>query len=540
MRVNATHDHIRKCQALWYVAAVDRPCTDPDLDRAVSIYAKRFPGTLAVIITKTDSGITNALALDMKNNKGQSIGDFLELKEFIADRKAHLKTIRSKLKKAANIKKKNHLRDCEEGLLTEIDKLESEALECVVDARNSYIKTRLKKDKAKYLPEGADLPVYCVSNLHYAVCKGIVTKDGPLLNVNSTGILDLRSYTLGLAAPMLWESCKEMLQHRLKVHFHGIHGWAQNNPEKNNRGLPEIVKGASDLWELISDSSVEKTVGGFSEHVLQALRDNLGNSLEAAMRYFAEITDTSKWKSVSFLAFFRKSGRHSTRAVGEHSWNERFLEWQIKNVLDPAWNSWPNPQDSFDDGVKKVVASLNDATEELEAKPESIPLPMASFRTMLAGQIALIESTLLKNKRKYQEEYANIKLDACHDQYTGHFTRAMQPCYDFGKDDKGTSVCARVKNLLWEHLNYNEPLADATNKLEKAFKVVASSQELNLRTEIRQHLEETQRQFLLILCKESETSEETEARAKINEVLSELMPDIERIELGLQALEHSC
>jgi hypothetical protein len=146
MRVNATHDHIRKCQALWYVAAVDRPCTDPDLDRAVSIYAKRFPGTLAVIITKTDSGITNALALDMKNNKGQSIGDFLELKEFIADRKAHLKTIRSKLKKAANIKKKNHLRDCEEGLLTEIDKLESEALECVVDARNSYIKSRLKKD----------------------------------------------------------------------------------------------------------------------------------------------------------------------------------------------------------------------------------------------------------------------------------------------------------------------------------------------------------------------------------------------------------
>lgn len=49
----------------------------------------------------------------------------------------------------------------------------------------------------------------------------------------------------------------------------------------------------------------------------------------------------------------------------------------------------------------------------------------------------------------------------------------------------------------------------------------------------------TQRQFTLILCKESETSEETELRAKINEVLSEVMPDIERIELGLKALEYS-
>ena len=47
-----------------------------------------------------------------------------------------------------------------------------------------------------------------------------------------------------------------------------------------------------------------------------------------------------------------------------------------------------------------------------------------------------------------------------------------------------------------------------------------------------------QRQFTLILCKESETSEETESRAKINKVLFEVMPDIERIELGLKALEY--
>lgn len=49
----------------------------------------------------------------------------------------------------------------------------------------------------------------------------------------------------------------------------------------------------------------------------------------------------------------------------------------------------------------------------------------------------------------------------------------------------------------------------------------------------------TQRQFTLILCKESETSEETKSRAKIKEVLSEVMPDIERIELGLKALEYN-
>jgi hypothetical protein len=50
-------------------------------------------------------------------------------------------------------------------------------------------------------------------------------------------------------------------------------------------------------------------------------------------------------------------------------------------------------------------------------------------------------------------------------------------------------------------------------------------------------LEEIHEQFELILRRESETAEETEARSKIDEALSELMPDVEGIESDLKAIE---
>lgn len=58
-----------------------------------------------------------------------------------------------------------------------------------------------------------------------------------------------------------------------------------------------------------------------------------------------------------------------------------------------------------------------------------------------------------------------------------------------------------------------------------------------LRAEIERILVEIDEQYEMILRRESETAEETEARSKIDEVLCELMPEIERIEFDLKAIE---
>ena len=517
--------------------SVERPCTDPDLEYAVSSYADRFPGKLAVVVTKVDRDVNDALAKDMKD-KGQSVGDFYDHKASIKDHKKCLRSVRTKLKrKTCTATQRNTLRDQEDALMASIEKLEALKFECVVGARNAHISAVLKWDKAEYLPEGAELPVYCVSNRHYAVYKGAAAQEGPLLEVDSTGIPDLRAYALALAAPSVWESHKEILVHRLKVLFHGVHGWAQNSPTRSNRGLPQVVKPVRSLWTAISEASVDHCIQSFSSVIVGKLRAEHASSFAELMRYFAFLCDKNEWHPSSFLAFFRNNGRHTTKTAGTHIWNEAFIKWQRVNVVDPTWDELPKAQDSFDVGVDKVIKSLEDIPEQLDSLPESVPLSTAAFNNMLHGQVALIRIEQDKLKAEFQDKYGNIRLDACLDQNSGHFTQAMKACYREGRDDKGEGVCARVKKLVSDHLTKKDPLRQAADKLEVALKNAAKGQSKRLRTEVDRILREIDQQFELILRRESETPEEAEARAKINEVLRELMPDVERIESDLKAIE---
>jgi len=75
VRVQTTRESIGKCHGLWYVLDITRAITDPGLERTVSVYADRFSGTLAVVVTKSDQYFNDRLAADMRN-KGQSIVDF--------------------------------------------------------------------------------------------------------------------------------------------------------------------------------------------------------------------------------------------------------------------------------------------------------------------------------------------------------------------------------------------------------------------------------------------------------------------------------
>jgi len=86
LRVEATHDSIRKCQALWYVATVDRICTDPDLEHTVGDYGQRFGNNLAIVVTKIDEGVGHELAMDLQS-KGQNLGDVEEWYDAIVNLK---------------------------------------------------------------------------------------------------------------------------------------------------------------------------------------------------------------------------------------------------------------------------------------------------------------------------------------------------------------------------------------------------------------------------------------------------------------------
>lgn len=516
---------------------VERLCTDPDLEYAISNYLRRFPDTLALVVTMIDHNVPDALAYDLRNNQGQSIGNFETHQASIKEYSKRLDLVHRKLRrKGLNPTEKNNLRGKEDALNISIEELKIEKLECIVKARNSHIKSSLERDTAKYLFEGASLPIFFVSNHDYAFHKGASDKSGPILRVESTGIPALRSYALHLAAPSVWDNHMETLAHKTKVLFNGVHGWAQISPKPGNSGLPAIVKTVEDTWGAISDASVHRCNQRFAKEVVAQLHAKHSSSLESAMRYLRKIT--KEWSPQSFLAFFRREGKYSTRAVGPHSWNDSFLDWQTRNVLEPAWDSWPNPEDSFDKGIEKLISALEDIPDQLASMPESISaVPMAAFRNILTGQIALIRTEGVRIANEYQETHRNIKLDTFLDQYTGYFTGAMKPCYRDGRDDRGSGVCARLNTALQNHLLRHNPLGTANDKYEEAFHEAVSAQADALGLEIRKIFAKLDQHYERILRKTTETWKESVARTMVGQVLSDLMPGVNGIEAALKSIE---
>jgi len=198
--VNTAHDSIRKCHALWYVIAVDRPCTDPVLDKTLSMYAERFPGALAIIVTHSDHQVFDGegIAADMRE-KGQSVGDYAEPTRRKTALMGQLAQVNARLRRKVSSERKLQYHDEKSEVEAQIEEVGNGAFEAIVDVRNNHVASTLKKEKQKYIPAGCSLSVYCVSNTEYATHQRPHARRQ--LSVDSTGIPELRSFALGLAAP---------------------------------------------------------------------------------------------------------------------------------------------------------------------------------------------------------------------------------------------------------------------------------------------------------------------------------------------------
>lgn len=538
LRVDATHDWIRKCQALWYVATVDRICTDEKLEKTLSDYAERFRDRFAIIVTKIDVGISDELAEDMEA-KGQSVGEYWNINHGVADREERLQELRRIRRRTTDMAEKAALYDGEEEIEQEIEKEQSRSIECVVDARNDYIVRRLKREKRKYLREGAELRVICVSNSQYSQLKGTTKLPGvPFRNIKETGIPELRSYALSLASPSFWAAYEEHLLYKIRVFFSGVHGWAQGFSAKQAAGIIETVKQVYDRWIGIASNTVPKMLEDHQKGILQCMRDGYPESQKCVMKWYSTVT-SERWAHNSFLAFFRNDGKYNTCAVGTESWNERFIEYQTKNVLGPNWEEkLPPPERFFDEAIDQLIEAIKGLPDDLRRLPASVSLQIEAFDGIFAACVSGVEAAHRRCKEEYEQSLANVRLDATLDQHTGHFTQAMKPCYHAGWGDKGRGVCKRLENLLYDHLTNNDPLGQATEKLSKALSDITQKHVLILHCDIDSVLGEITAHFEDNMPTEEESAEEKQARQDISGFLSSVMPVVNRIDNDLSRIRY--
>jgi len=508
---------------------VDRICTDPDLERTMGDYAERFNGKFIIVVTKIDEGASDELANELRN-KGQSIGDFRDFKANITRLKRNVSAVKQKLKsKKLSTSAKFRLREQEDLLTQELRDEESKRLECLVDARNAYIGRRLQKDKKKHLLKDALLPIHFVSNKQYEVHKQVTESEGPRLSIESTGIPCLRSYTLGLAAEGVWNAHKDHLLFKIGAPFHGVNAWAEGpSGDGQEDQLVACIQSVFGLWDVFKGKTLERMQSSFDTGIIQRLRAAHGESLKGVMRWYNTIVAKPWWHG-TFLAFFRKDGNHRTGLMGTASWNKEFIKGQTE-VLDQVWKAQVPPEDFFGNAVSKLKGAINDIPEQLSRLPEAVALPISGFQQILRTQTLGIQAARDKHEAQYAQEVSNIKLHATLGLNTSYFSQAMQPCYDTGKEDTGSGVCARMRDSLHRHLTETDPLNKAIESLAEAHDRNLTLHADALDGDIRRRLSDISDQFNMILHRGAETTEEEQARRQIKVFLDGAMPDINRIE----------
>lgn len=534
IRARTAEENIQNSQGLWIFADIKRAITDPALHRSISLYAERFPDTIAVVLTKTDLGIDDGLLQDMRA-QGEDMTEYDRLTEEIPLLRSELNRVSKKMFKAGRKSAQEIMGLSQQ--LRDLGKEETDAMNKqfgeLVMARNNYTKRRLQEDKQQYFPKGKKLRVFTISPEHYEVHTASKRRRVPLMDVTVTGLPELREHALMMAGPPLWKAQTEYLESQVSVFVHGLKLWSTGCAVEDRTQLLSIVEGMKSAADTGFDGVGARRDTIMEKDLFRPLR---AYREKARANALLELKRLDKWNARSWISFYRHFGRHTTDSMGAVSWNEMFLQSQTQDMLDPRWHEMlPALQATFAGARDQVVATIDKTKKTLMLSPATVSLDKAIIEGLFKGILSGVQSDYDRITELSRQGTLAIKLDATKDRGQSFFTQAMDPGYKVGQEDTGHGVSKRCRAHLRSHLSLSpsdekEPFAIHHQKLSTALKEDSRKHTKHLQNSISARTTEVYRQFETITEQKPETPAEVATRKAVHPFLKKALEDIAQIQ----------
>ncbi|KAK4954747.1 hypothetical protein LTR66_013513 [Elasticomyces elasticus] len=529
VRVNACHDYLRSCDALWIIAKIERVKSCNSVDSLLRKYAERFKGNISIICTKSDEMRMPQVAKDLKARR-QALGDY----EYHTKISEKAKKRIEKLRRQSKGKSSEALDD----LKNEKARADDLRLEILVDVRNDYVSRGLQADMQRHLHQRTALHVQCVSNLHYAYHNGAVDIDGPVLKVPDTGIPLLRAHALGLPATDVFRAKEAYLKGKYAVFLQGLSLWTEQSSVQDRAELLSIVSAP--------EQGVPQLLSEFQTAVCQRAERLIVTPLSEAQDELArgEMGVVQSWKTwhwSSLKAFVRNGGKWATSVIPGQCWNEQFLE-RANEILDPNWTELEGEERKLiAQNMESVIDMIRAIPQHLDGKPDSVRLPMDQFKKVLDGQIENVRHAYSKYTRQFEKEQSNIKLDATQDRHSGFFTIAMRQAYKESVKASGKGVKQRHITIFHTHLalqGKRSPFRMMAKAIARAVKSSVECCSNGLQQELQRTLHEITDQFdSMINNSEVKTESAAPLRRQLREFLDEALPEIETMNNDLDGIK---
>lgn len=437
----------QQCDALLVFGPMARCVDDPSAERNIATNAELFGINMALVVTRSDDGVDDALAQSMCKN-GQSVGDYFSTGTQIKQIDGQLAHIKRQIEKKMAVKRQENMDSPSAGstlqeLLIQQSELNGERrqhrqkqLEILVHARNTHTTNLLKRSKQRFLRPDEQLTVHCVSNTHYIAHLHDTEPEGTLLDVNATGIPALRAWLLEIAAPSLLLAMEEQIG-KCSTFVHGVAMWAHSAPKKRKAGILEVARAPEVRWPGITENTLRSIESKTEMSLFSPLQTRLRATVEAALRHCDALLTT--WNPSTQRAFILKGGKHSTKLQRQPTcWNERFMSFQTKEVLDPNWSKTKEGvQYELEVMVGKLIDELNQVPKELEEMEFMPAAQMANVTGIITQYIRRIRRAHVLRLKSHDKELGNIKQNASFDVPTAYFTQAMRPMYEKCRNMRG-------------------------------------------------------------------------------------------------------
>ncbi|KAI7189532.1 hypothetical protein KC316_g6365 [Hortaea werneckii] len=478
VRAALAHEFRQQCDAVLVFEPIARCVDHPSAERNIATNAERFSTNMALVVTRSDDNVDDALAQNM-HKKGQSIGDYFLIGSQIKQLDTQLMQIKRKIEKRRGAKRQKttggnfadltleELRLQRSELIEERQQQKNEQFKLLVDARNTHTTRLLQQDKRRFMPPDVCLTVHCVSNTHYIAHLLDTEPDGTLLDVEATGTPALRAWLLGIAAPSLLLAIEERIGKFSLLSMVLLCGL---NPPRRSARL--------EFWNLQIKFSA---------------------TVEAALGYHNKLQST--WHPSTLRAFFLKRGKHSTKLQPLPTcWNEKFVEFQTKEVLNPNWATMKERvHEELEAMIVILIDELHDVPKKLDKAEFMMAAQMDNISGVITQHVGRIRRAQTLHLETFDKELGNIKQNASFDEPGAYFGQAMRLMYE------------ECSNMRVSHLQ-----SDVTEVL-------------------RQHVQ----RFEAALEVENETPQEQTARQTIMPTLATALADMERIDKDLKALKEA-
>ncbi|KAM3421895.1 hypothetical protein BST61_g2272 [Cercospora zeina] len=551
VRAEFAHKFVRDSDALWVVTSIERPLSDAHLDRVLSTYAHRFGHNVAIIATRSDASVDNALAKALQEKK-QSVGEYWEQSSHIKDLSQQLIAAEKKIKTHQGRKRQrttstaemNSLYASAAQLTTRLQETKNAQMDGLVEVRNSYIMERLKKEKKKHLAPGAELSVFCVSNTHYSAHKGVPSDDARLMSVESTGVPALRTHALRMASVREMNRIEEYLN-KILVLLKGAVLWAEATPTQQNIDVMNIGRQPLALLDTLMEDFTETSGDKCDLSLIRPMIKNRSKYESAAVRYKNSLNAAGGWHHSTVRAFFRRGGNHMTKGKAHEAWNERFIDDQTATIEGAWYGLLLRLKEALRSGAHKVVKAVEAIPAQLSSSAAGAPVAMQPLHGFIASCCNRIHTAYDSRMEELDKKMSNLKMDTTRDVPSAYFTEAMRDMYEDCKDMKGQHctqrMLATLENWLYgkkpQYGGFNSPFAAVTTSLQTDFSetITAVARELHedmdgILQDMAQHLERsTQRNM--------SNSKEMAVHVAIRGALQGLKPEIEATEEDLEVVK---